>query len=242
MPGTDPSTPSLAAPPPRGSRVWCWVAVLTIVLAGLAAYRNSLHGPFVYLDQAAIRDNPTIRHLWPLSTVLQPPRDRGITVEGRPLVNLTFALNYAAGGGAVRGYHLANLAIHLAGGLLLFGIIRRTLTARGDAQAVLFAWIAALLWVVHPLTTESVTYLVQRAESLMGLFYLATLYGFIRGAGSSGAGRAGWFGLSWLACLLGMATKEVMVSAPLIVFCYDRTFSAGAFVAAWRRRRVPVPR
>jgi len=93
---------------------------------------------------------------------------------------------------------------------------------------------AALLWLVHPLQTESVTYLVQRAESLMGLFYLLTLYCFIRGAEPGRPAR--WFVLSFVSCLLGMGTKEVMVSAPFIVLLYDRTFLAGSFAAAWQRR------
>jgi hypothetical protein len=104
----------------------------------------------------------------------------------------------------------------------------------------------ALLWTLHPLQTESVTYIVQRAESLMGLFYLQTLYCFIRGicaeradASDPLAGRASWvwYVLSVASCLLGMATKEVLVSAPLIVLLYDRTFLAGSFHAAWRQRR-----
>jgi len=92
----------------------------------------------------------------------------------------------------------------------------------------------AVLWTVHPLQTESVTYVIQRAESMMGLFYLLTLYCFIRKAISSSPG--GWYMLSITACLLGMASREVMMSAPLIVLLYDRTFVSGSFAEAWRRR------
>ena len=88
---------------------------------------------------------------------------------------------------------------------------------------------------MHPLQTESVTYVIQRAESLMGLFYLLTLYCFIRGA-QSPEPRA-WHLLAVLSCLLGMGTKEVMVTAPLIVLAYDRTFVAGGFRQALRLRR-----
>jgi tetratricopeptide (TPR) repeat protein len=89
----------------------------------------------------------------------------------------------------------------------------------------------ALLWIVHPLQTESVTYVVQRAESLMGLFYLLTLYCFIRGVTEEH-----WLWLSAACCLLGMATKEVMVTAPVMVLLYDRAFVSGSFREAWRRR------
>ena len=83
------------------------------------------------------------------------------------------------------------------------------------------ALLAAVLWVAHPLQTESVTYVVQRAESLVGLWFLATLYGFIRGSeaqereGASTSAR-GWFAIAVATCAAGMATKEVMVTAPMM--------------------------
>lgn len=221
---------------------------LLLVLAVAGAYADGLRGPFVFDDPSSIANNPSIRHLWPLTAVLFPP-GAGQTVSGRPILNLSLALNYAFGGLNPWGYHLLNVAIHAAACLALFGVLRRTLPrfAGRDANGVALA--AALLWGVHPLQTESVTYAVQRAESLMGLFYLLTLYGFIRGAqtGSGGGangrplgGRAWpWFALSWIACLLGVGTKEVIVSAPVMVFLYDRTFVAGSFREAWRRRRGP---
>jgi protein O-mannosyl-transferase len=207
-----------------------------IVLAGLAAYANSLNGPFIFDDQEGIVENATIRRLWPLSSVLSPPRNT--TVAGRPIANLTFALNYAAAGLSTRGYHLVNLAIHLCAGLVLYGVVRRTFTTKplhdhyGRAANSL-ATAVALLWVVHPLQTESVTYVIQRVESLMGLLYLLTLYALIRHAERSGAG---WYILAVVACALGMGTKEVMVSAPIVVLFYDRAFLAGNFREALRRR------
>ncbi len=208
-----------------------FLAAAGLALAAFAAYANSLAAPFVFDDLPTIVDNPTIRRLWPLGPVLSPGRN--LTTSGRPILNLSLALNYAAGGLAVRGYHLGNLLIHLAAALALFGLLRRTWERRGEPQAAGLAFAAALLWTVHPLQTEAVTYVVQRAESLMALFYLLTLYCFIRGA----EGRRGWLAASWAACLLGMGTKEVMVSAPVIVLLYDRTFVAGTFRAAWNRRR-----
>jgi len=85
------------------------------------------------------------------------------------------------------------------------------------------------------LQTESVTYVSQRAEALAGLFYLLTLYAAIRAADSPHAWR--WNLLAVGACLLGAASKETNVTAPLVVLVYDRTFLAGAFREAWRRRR-----
>jgi tetratricopeptide (TPR) repeat protein len=262
-----------------------------IVLAALVAYGNSFSGPFVFDDLPSIADNPTIRHF---GSALSPPVES--TTGGRPVLNLSLALNYAISGNAVWSYHALNLLIHIFAGLTLFGLVRRTLLRlelskcgrgaptpqsaqmRGEgtpptlASPTSWAFFVAVIWVVHPLQTESVTYVVQRAESLMGLFYLLTLYCFVRVAESrsqaSGVGHqvsearnqekelktqnqeavlplsSGlmpdasclWFSASILSCAMGMASKEVMASAPLIVLLYDRTFVAGSFRAAWQSR------
>jgi tetratricopeptide (TPR) repeat protein len=214
------------------------LAAAVIVLAGLAAYAGSFTGALLYDDLASIADNPAIRHLapWAQSTAAQAAG--GLTTSGRPLLRFSLAVNYALGGSQIWGYHAANLAIHLLAGLCLFGVARRTLRRWGGTEATPAAWAIALLWTLHPLQTEAVSYLVQRAESLMGLLYLLTLYGFIRGVEAADSRRAsGWLGVSWLACLLGMATKEVMVTAPLMVLLYDRTFAAGTFRSAWAGRK-----
>jgi tetratricopeptide (TPR) repeat protein len=225
-------------------RMRSWVhglAVSGLVLAGVAVYANALRGPFVFDDGAAILENPTIRNLRELGAVLSPPSGAGVTVGGRPLLNLTLALNYAVGGTTPWGYHAVNVAIHVLAGLTLFGLVRRVmngpvLRARWAEQVLVIAWSVALLWLVHPLQTESVTYVVQRAESLVGLFYLLTLYAFVRSAESERTAKK-WQVASVAACLAGMATKEVMVSAPLIVLLCDRIFFAGSWRAAWRARR-----
>jgi tetratricopeptide (TPR) repeat protein len=246
-----------STPPRPASKMFLgrWGILLAggiIVLAALIVYHNSFSVPFIFDDEASIVDNPTIKHL---GCSLSPPPDA--TTGGRPILNLTFALNYALGGMNVWGYHAFNLLFHTLAGLTLFGIVRRTLTSPalsgrfGDA-ALPLALAVALIWVVHPLQTESVTYVVQRAESLMGLFYLLMLYCFIRGTesrsqetkisiqnpeASQPRSSALWLVASIFTCLLGMASKEVMVSAPLSVMIYDRTFVVGSFGDAWRRRR-----
>jgi tetratricopeptide (TPR) repeat protein len=255
-----------------------------IVLVVLVAYGHTFSVPFIYDDAESITTNPTLCHLWPVWRALTPPHavpsDGGRPVAGRPIFNLSLAVNYALSGEAVWSYHALNLAIHVFAGLVLFGVVRRTLLQLrlrkhfGDA-AWWLALAVAVLWTVHPLQTEAVTYISQRAESLMGLFYLLTLYCFIRGverrsgftpdmsginpdlqiARGKGAGPSGsqpqllvlgsqpstlnsqlWLAASLLFCLLGMSTKEVMVSSPLIVLLYDRTFVAGTFQEAWSKR------
>ena len=206
------------------------IAAGVIAVAAFAAYHNSFGGLFVMDDVPGIVKNATIRSL---AGSLVPPLNS--TPSGRPFLNFTLALNYAAGGLDVRGYHILNLLIHVLAGLTLFGILRRTFQFAGTgACAVSLALAAALLWTVHPLQTESVTYVVQRAESLMGLLYLLSLYCFIRGAAAGNSGS--WLAAAVLACLLGGATKEVAVSAPLVILLYDRAFLAGSFREALRLR------
>jgi len=218
-------------------------AAVLLVAAAALAWSNTLRAPFIFDDRAAIVDNPTIRDLGDLGRVLSPPAD-GRAVGGRPIVNLTFALNHAWSGDDPWSYHFLNLAIHALAGVVLFGLARRVLSHRAttlppganeSGAATTFAFALALLWTLHPLQTESVTCVVQRTESLCGLFYLLVLYALAR---ASAAPRSTpWLVASVAACWLGMGTKEVMVTAPLVALLLDRTFLAGSLAEAWRRRR-----
>jgi Flp pilus assembly protein TadD len=214
-------------------------AVVVIVVAALAAYQNSFRAPFLFDDGPAILENPSIRQLWPPWGIFSL-RETGLTVSGRPAANLSLAINYALSGTNVWSYHALNLLIHILSGLTLFGVVRRTLQrpvlhGRFDRDALPLALVIALLWTLHPLQTEAVTYVIQRVESLMGLFYLLTLYGFVRAVESPRPCR--WQVCTIAACLLGMATKKVMATAPLLVLLYDRTFVAGSLREALGRRR-----
>lgn len=224
----------------KSSRRNTWFCAVAIVGATLAAYANTWRVPFLFDDIASIVDNETIQHLGPPFEALSPPPGWGFTVSGRPVLNLSLALNHAISGLEVWSYHAGNLLIHILAALTLFGIVRRTFRQRSLAgrfadQADLLALIIAGIWALHPLQTEAVTYVVQRAESLMGLFFLLTLYAFIRGIDSPRPRL--WHGLAVAACLLGVGTKEVAVLAPVMVFLYDRTFVSEGFAAAWRRHR-----
>jgi len=208
-----------------------------IIAVGVWAYHNSFQGPFIFDDVPSILDNPHIRHLWPIWDAMS--RHTESAVSGRPVVCLTLTLNYAFDGLNVRGYHAFNLAVHLLAALVLFGVLRRTfegekLRDRFGASAVWLAAAIALIWEVHPLQTECVTYIVQRTESLMGLFLLLTLYCTLRGSQSSRP-RV-WYLAAVVSCALGMGSKEVMVGAPLIVLLYDRVFLAASFRQLWQRR------
>ena len=217
---------------------WTIVLALAIIaMAAVTAYWNSFSGPFIFDDRPWVVQNPNIWRLWPIWRLLVP--SHATLVGGRPVIGLTLAVNYALGGANVWGYHAVNLAIHILAAWTLFGIVRRTLSLprlreRFGAAAVPLALVVSLLWLIHPLQTESVTYIIQRTEALMGLFYLLVLYCVIRGATSGGS--TFWYVAAVVSCLLGMASKEVMVTAPVVVLLYDRAFLAGSFREVWRQR------
>ncbi|HVM59797.1 MAG TPA: tetratricopeptide repeat protein [Verrucomicrobiae bacterium] len=211
---------------------------MPLVLAALcaAAYANTLHAPFIFDDSVTIQTNPAIRRLWPLFdvTATTPP-----ALWGRPLVSLSLKINYALGGYDVVGYHLFNLLVHILNATLAFGILRRTLlnfpgAAADQRDATGPAYAAVVLWMLHPLATESVTYVTQRTELLMGFFLLSTLYCVVRGTRSPH--RKIWYGLAVISCILGMGAKEVMAVTPLLVFLCDRVFGAPSPRAAVRNR------
>jgi len=141
----------------------------------------------------------------------------------RPVLFFTLWLNRALGGGQAWGFHLVNLLIHAGAALALYGVVRRALRLARPApgwaeRADGVALACAALWGVHPLTTGAVTYIWQRAESLMGLFYLLTLYAALRGWTDW---QARWTVLAVVFGALGMASKEVMVTAPLMAAAFD---------------------
>jgi tetratricopeptide (TPR) repeat protein len=217
-------------------RVWLWPAV--IALAAAVVYANSLTAPFIFDDLVAIVNNRHIRHPWPLWKAFDVPALAQPIVQ-RPVIALSLVVNYALGGLDVRGYHVFNLLVHIAAALALFGLVRRTLrlprfAGRFDRAADHVAGASALLWATHPLLTECVTYVTQRTESLMALCYLTTLYCLVRGGGSATWAR--WRLLAVAACAVGMGSKQVMLTAPLAVLLYDRTFLVGSAREALRRR------
>lgn len=201
--------------------------LLLIIVAGVAVYANSFQGVFVLDDMHSIVQNQQIRsfdRIW----------------SQRPLVTLTLALNYHFGQLNPWGYHLVNVTIHVLAALTLFGVVRRALLmpsfrSRFEKHAHVVALAIALIWAVHPLQTQSVTYIIQRGESLMGLFYLLTIYTLLRGVASETPRR--WYVLTVIACALGMVSKAVMVTAPAVVLLLDVCLVTRSLGKTLRARR-----
>ncbi len=221
-----------------GAGWWPGVVVLVVTLL---AFANGLTGPLVLDDYYTITYNPTIRQVWPPGPMWAPPAKSG--VGGRPVANVSYAVSYAISGVRPVGHHAVSVGVHLIAAWLMFSVLKRVLELPGlrgrfGRDAGVLAGLGALLWAVHPLQTQVVTYVSQRTESLMAMFYLATLYGFLRCADEGAdAGRRkawGWFAVG--ACALGMGSKETMVTAPVMVLVLDRCLVAGTFTEAWRKR------
>ena len=217
-------------PKHEDSRLATAAIPLLLIAIGAAVYANSFAGVFLFDDAPHIVENPKIQQLWPPWTVL---------TTRRPTLDLSLAVNFALGGAETWGYHLVNVTIHILAALTLWGVVRRMFSSAplSNRFGPVSCWLGmavAVVWLVHPLQTQSVTYIVQRSESLMGLFYLLTLYCVIRGAESPL--RYFWYAGAVAACALGMGAKGTMVTAPLVVLLYDRTFLAETFRRMFRLR------
>ena len=182
-PDDGPHQPEVAAA--TAARPGRWAIAIGLAVAVAVAFSPALRAPFIYDDLESIAGNVTIRRLWPLTVPLTPPAD--VATTGRPVANLSLALNYAANAVAgvdqapgasdpnqTTGYHFANLLLHLLAGALLFGVVRRTMQAprlgeRWRAIADPVATAVTAVWLLHPLQTEAVLYLTQRTELLVSV-------------------------------------------------------------------------
>lgn len=209
---------------------WRALFPLLLIAVGLLAYYSSFDGVFLFDDRSHVIGERRLDQLWPLTDAL---------ARRRPVVDYTIAINYALGGENPWGYHAVNVGVHILAAITLFGVVRRTLRRGslrerfGDA-APWFALAVAMIWVTHPLLTQGVTYIIQRSESMMGLFYLLTLYCVLRGVDSSRS--LGWFVIAVVSCALGMGSKAVMVTAPVMVLIFDRVFLSSSIKEALQRR------
>ena len=207
-----------------------FAAPLLVVLAGFLAYSNSFQGVFLLDDESMIVDNPMIRSFTPVSKFI---------FEGglRKLPLLSFAANYEMGGLDPTGYHYFNVAVHLLAAVSLYGLAFVTFSSpvwatEQRSQAALIAFFISLLWVVHPLNTQAVDYIVQRIESMMGLafFLFLLLYASSR---YSKHPRA-FLVAAWLVFCAGLACKEVMVMSLPVAMLYDRAFLSSSWHEAFR--------
>lgn len=203
------------------------ILILILLFVVVMTYSNSFQGVFIYDDYIRIVDNPDIRH--PLSAIKN---------SSRPLTNLTFCFNYAlVDEFKAADFHLVNLIIHLIACVSLYYLVLETLKLRQgkdfnvkDSYAAFFI---SLIWGIHPLNTESVTYIVQRAESLAGMFYILGLLSYVK---STVTNRKIWRIILICTCVCGMLSKPTFVTFPLMVVFYDCFIISGGVRETFKSR------
>ena len=199
----------------NGSMRWIIVAVIA---AAILAYMPAFSAPFVMDDVAVVGTNNGVPGTGSslLSFVPQP----GSPISGRPVVGLTFAANRAInslfrvderrdpdGVNKAVSYRLFNLLFHLCTAALLFGVLRRAIreeTIPDDWRPLAdsIAGMVCTLWVLHPIQSEVINYVVQRTEGLASLFYLLTLYCSLRAwDAKANPARIGWYAAAVLAAV-----------------------------------------
>lgn len=193
-----------------------------ILIATAVSYSNAIHGEFQFDDDTFITENPGIKNL----SNLFPKNIASLLSPGsRLLAMLTFSINYRVGGMSVEGYHMLNILFHLMSTVLIYfffmGILssqpfRDSLGSKPDSLACVIAGIFAL----HPIQTQAVTYVIQRAEVLASLLYLLSLLFLIRFSDSYGKKSLAFWLLAALSFFAGWLSKQVVITAPAVFFLY----------------------
>jgi tetratricopeptide (TPR) repeat protein len=216
-----------------------YVYLFLMALLGLLAYSNTFKVPFIFDDRPNIVENPIMRDL---EYFIDPSRASNFTGYGeyptlikRYVGHLSFALNYRAHGLDVKGYHAVNLLIHILNGMLLFWIVQLTFktpymegsSIEGRSRHI--AFFAAVVFILHPVQTQAVTYIVQRLTSLATLFYLVSVLAYVKSRfAAKGAKRYALYATSLLSALLAMNTKQIAFTLPLAISLYEFSFFKGA--------------
>jgi len=198
------------------------IAYITIAALVLVAYSNTFTSAFHFDDNPSIVENGSIRHLTWDSFV-------GQFSGTRPIVNLSLLFNYQLSGMNVVGWHIFNIGFHIANSIFVYLFILWTLNlpslhARyGGIRAKRIALFGSLLFALHPIQTESVTYIISRTELIATFFYLATFLFFIKGVRTR---KVSYYIGCFFMSLLAMGSKEWAVTLPAMVFLYDFLFIA----------------
>ncbi len=199
-----------------------------VILLVFIIYSGAINAPFHFDDRHNIVDNPHIR-LTRLN--LEALRQAALKspLPNRPVAYISFALDYYFHDYHPEGYRLINILIHLAAGLFLFLLITTTLDLpslhKQYGSHGWVAFVAVLIWLVHPLHTQSITYIVQRMNSMAAMFYVLCLLCYAR-ARLAGNGLSRWLlaagGLT--AGGLALGTKETAATLPVFIFLYEWFF------------------
>jgi tetratricopeptide (TPR) repeat protein len=237
---------------PTRSLMMSALIIIIFISTGGLIYSNSINAPFYFDDFQNIVNDPYIRLTrinW--DSISNLCQSRGFTIN-RPISTFTFALNYYFGQYDVTGYHIINMLIHTITAMLLFLMVRTTcqlynrlkspVTSK-SLPANLIAFFTALLWLVNPLHTESVTYIVQRMNSLAAMLYVLSLLLYVQGrltqnrSGASSVKTYLFFTGCLFSGLMAVSSKEIAATLPFFILLFEWFFLQTA-KSIWTKRRL----
>lgn len=213
-----------------------FLALLLLSAVTITIYSHTLGSPFVLDDSANILKNQYIRIADLKPESLYNAAFKSLLIK-RPVSNISFALNYYFGHYNVLGYHIVNIFIHMTSGMVLYLFLRITLNISSPIrpQARLISFFVALIWLVHPVQTQSVTYIVQRMTGMAALFYLLTmlLYAKARMLNEQGRLKTRKKGITYahlyiigafFSGIIALGSKENSVTLPFFLILYEWFF------------------
>ena len=202
--------------------------LVSLLLLTFIVYSGTLDHSFHFDDKSNIRSN----HFIQISSLsLDELRKAGLESENhqRPVANISFALNYYFHGLEVRGYHYVNIFIHLLAGIILYYFVKATLCLPlyrdKYSKSQFIPFFTALIWMVHPLHTQSVTYIVQRMNSMAGMFFIMTMLFYVKARLTpEKTKKILLFSFSLIASIFAFGSKQNTATLPLFVLLYEWYF------------------
>jgi len=216
------------------------VLVLLFIAVTVTAYSNTFDVPFQFDDEMSISMNPLVTSVSNIPTILEGSKG---PFASRPIMHASFTLNYYFGKLNPRGYHIVNLILHLINGVLLYLLVTRTLSLAGyePRQRRTAAVIASMVFLLHPVQTEGVTYVISRSTLFATMFFMLGLMLYAKAATAE---RRRWLYVAalFVVSLLGMGSRENFATFAVMVIAYDVIFITKLDVkATLRHYRAYVP-
>ncbi len=209
--------------------------IILIAAITFIAYSNSFDSAFHFDDYSSIIAYPYIKSIYNIPYFFYY---NGAPLTGRPVTMATFAINFEIGGLDPSSYHHVNFFIHLSNAILVYILLLLTLKNR-VTEYMNISFFASIMFAVHPVQTQAVTYVVQRAEILSAFFYLLSLVVFVKArllsyeenpplpGGMGGLKRYMLYAVSLVSAILAMGSKEIAVTLPVTILLYDFFFISG---------------
>lgn len=213
-----------------------------LIMSAVLLYSNTLEAPFYFDDEQNIVQNPYIR-LTELTFKKIVQAGFESPASQRPIANISFALNYYFDRYNVIGYHVVNIMIHIVNGILLYFLTKTTLSLSSlrarDKPYSRIAFFTALIWLVHPIQIQSVTYVVQRMNSMSAMFFTLSLLLYVKGRlVGENQKRWPWFAGCGFAWILALGSKQIAASLPFFILLYEWYFFQNRSMS-WLKKKLP---